>query len=68
MEYPARDGRRNFAVSLIFLTEESVDRTAMKIATWFSRFSHVLGDAPAIAVHIAIAIWHHNIMVAWLSW
>ena len=39
-----------------------------EIATRFSRFPHVLGDAPAIAVHIAIVIWHHSIMVAWLSW
>ena len=68
MEYPARDGRLNFAVSLIFLTEELIDRTAMKIATRFSRFPHILGVAPAKAVHIAIVIWHHSIMVAWLSW
>lgn len=48
--------------------EESVDRSAMKIASRFSRFPHILGETPANAVHIAILIWHHIILVAWLSW
>ena len=46
--FPPRIGFRidkNFAVSLIFLTEESVDRSALKDAAWFFRFPNILGNA-----------------------
>ena len=46
--FPPRIGFRidkNFAVSLIFSKEESVDRSALKDATRFSRFPNILGNA-----------------------
>ena len=46
--FPPRIGFRidkNFAVSLIFLKEESVDRSALKDAAWFFRFPNILGNA-----------------------
>ena len=36
---------KNFAVSLIFSKEESVDRSALKDATRFSCFPSILGNA-----------------------
>ena len=46
--FPPRIGFRidkNFAVSLIFLKEESVDRSALKDAARFSRFPNILRNA-----------------------
>ena len=46
--FPPRIGFRtdkNFAVSLIFLKEESVDRSALKDAARFSCFPSILGNA-----------------------
>ena len=46
--FPPRIGFRtdkNFAVSLIFLKEESVDRSALKDAARFSCFPNILGNA-----------------------
>lgn len=46
--FPPRIGFRidkNFAVSLIFSKEESVDRSALKDAARFSRFPNILGNA-----------------------